>query len=29
MYGFVTLSMETRVLYGSVCIEISGFMSRV
>ena len=29
VYGFVTLSMETRVLYGSVCIEISGSMSRV
>ena len=29
MYGFVTLSMETRVLYGSVSMEISGSISRV
>ena len=29
VYGFVTLSMKTRVLYGSVCIETSGSMSRV
>ena len=29
MYGFVTLSMETRVLYESVCMEISGSISRV